>query len=426
MVVAGAAVNDATVPVNADTLGGRPANDYVTDEEVVYYSGDIAIDETVPLNADTLQGYKASDFATTDWVKGEIANAQLGGGSDEGEIDLSGFALKADVTAEIDNKISNIDYPVDSVNGKTGAVQLSAADVGARPNTWMPSAGDVGARPNTWLPTVAEIGAAPASHSHTSVNDIVPEWAGGVTYDQANCLAGWYVDGNTVKIKCVDKGYLVPSSRTINGKALGSNISLNPSDVGAVHCTHLWPDTPGHNRYGFLLSSSGNHYGESYGDNYYLSIDSDYNVKSGLQLNGSTEIDWNKIYTKRTPPTPSEIGAVSIDDLWTNASLVGNPTTTMQTFASQTISLNWSQYKLIKIIAAGWDSYASIDIVASAGNVGRLSSVSVNDTGTVLGAYRNATIQSGGILFSNEITTTIHGQMSQNNRLVPLKIYGIK
>ena len=184
MVVAGAAVNDATVPVNADTLGGRPANDYVTDEEVVYYSGDIAIDETVPLNADTLQGYKASDFATTDWVKSEIANAQLGGGSDEGEIDLSGFALKTDVSAEIDNKISNIDYPVDSVNGKTGAVSLSAADVGARPNTWTPSASDVGAtpashagnknnphsvtaaqvgaRPNTWLPTIAEIGAAPA------------------------------------------------------------------------------------------------------------------------------------------------------------------------------------------------------------------------------------------------------------------------
>lgn len=131
MVVAGAAVNDATVPVNADTLGGRPANDYVTDEEVVYYSGDIAIDETVPLNADTLQGYKASDFATADWVKSEIANAQLGGGSGEGEIDLSGFALKTDVSAEINNKISNIDYPVDSVNGKIGDITLSAADVGA-------------------------------------------------------------------------------------------------------------------------------------------------------------------------------------------------------------------------------------------------------------------------------------------------------
>lgn len=35
--------------------------------------------------------------------------------------------------------------PVQSVNGKTGAVELNAADVGARPETWKPSAADVGA-----------------------------------------------------------------------------------------------------------------------------------------------------------------------------------------------------------------------------------------------------------------------------------------
>lgn len=77
MVVAGAAVNDAAVPVNADTLGGRPANDYVTDEEVVYYSGDITIDETVPLNADTLQGYKASDFAPAGFGLGEAWGGEI-------------------------------------------------------------------------------------------------------------------------------------------------------------------------------------------------------------------------------------------------------------------------------------------------------------------------------------------------------------
>jgi hypothetical protein len=38
-------------------------------------------------------------------------------------------------------------YPVTSVNGETGAVQLNAADVGARPSTWTPSAADVGADP---------------------------------------------------------------------------------------------------------------------------------------------------------------------------------------------------------------------------------------------------------------------------------------
>lgn len=38
----------------------------------------------------------------------------------------------------------------------------TAEDVGARPNTWTPTAAEVGARDNTWLPTIADIGAAPA------------------------------------------------------------------------------------------------------------------------------------------------------------------------------------------------------------------------------------------------------------------------
>lgn len=38
-------------------------------------------------------------------------------------------------------------YPVSSVNGKSGAVQLGAADVGARPYTWVPTAQEVGALP---------------------------------------------------------------------------------------------------------------------------------------------------------------------------------------------------------------------------------------------------------------------------------------
>ena len=35
-------------------------------------------------------------------------------------------------------------YPVKSVNSKTGAVTLTATDVGARPSTWTPSKSDVG------------------------------------------------------------------------------------------------------------------------------------------------------------------------------------------------------------------------------------------------------------------------------------------
>lgn len=39
------------------------------------------------------------------------------------------------VSKQIDDAIKNIDYPVDSINGKTGAVTLSASDIGALPDT---------------------------------------------------------------------------------------------------------------------------------------------------------------------------------------------------------------------------------------------------------------------------------------------------
>lgn len=62
--------------------------------------------------------------ATEAFVANKIAEAQISGGG-SGDIDLSGYATKDDV--------KNIDFPIDSVNGKTGAVTLSAADVGALP-----------------------------------------------------------------------------------------------------------------------------------------------------------------------------------------------------------------------------------------------------------------------------------------------------
>lgn len=62
---------------------------------------------------------------------------------------------------------------VQSVNGKTGAVQLSASDVGARPNTWMPTAQDVGALPSTYTPpnqTAEQVGADPKGTAANAVS----------------------------------------------------------------------------------------------------------------------------------------------------------------------------------------------------------------------------------------------------------------
>ena len=50
--------------------------------------------------------------------------------------------------------LRNAVVAVSSVNGETGDVVLDAADVGARPATWMPTAAEVGALPaNTVFPT---------------------------------------------------------------------------------------------------------------------------------------------------------------------------------------------------------------------------------------------------------------------------------
>ena len=60
--------------------------------------------------------------------------------------------------------------PVKSVNGKIGEVKLSAEDVGARPDSWMPTATEVGARPDTWMPTAHQVGADPSGSATTAVS----------------------------------------------------------------------------------------------------------------------------------------------------------------------------------------------------------------------------------------------------------------
>lgn len=72
------------------------------------------------------------------------------------------------------------------------------------------TAADVGARPDTWTPTASEVGAVPTSRT---VN-------GKPLSSDVSLAAG-------------DVG-AVPTSRTVNGKALSSNISLSAEDVGAA------------------------------------------------------------------------------------------------------------------------------------------------------------------------------------------------
>lgn len=100
-------------------------------DQVAYVDINNSEAAVAPLNADTLAGFPADNYASKTFVTNKIAEAQLGGG-DSGNIDLSGFATKDDIAAlATKEELNAIDFPVDSINGKTGDVVLTAEDVNA-------------------------------------------------------------------------------------------------------------------------------------------------------------------------------------------------------------------------------------------------------------------------------------------------------
>ncbi len=194
-----------------------------------------------------------SDYATKEFVTNKIAEAELGGE----EVDLSGYAQKSELptkvsqlqndagyltsvpdeyakTADIPTKPSDIgaqpegDYalrseipsvPVKSVNGKTGAVSLTATDVKARPDSWMPTASDVGALPSsTVIPTVP-----------TKVSAFTND-AGYLTEHQDLSEYAKKTEIPSVPVK------------SVNGKT--GAVSLTASDVGALPSTTVIPTVP--------------------------------------------------------------------------------------------------------------------------------------------------------------------------------------
>lgn len=151
----------------------------------------------------------------------------------------------------------------------------TAAEVGARPDTWMPTAADVGARPDTWTPTAADVGARPdtwmptASDVEARPDDWVPD-AEDVPYDNTGSgltagdvqaaidelaqggggggpspsdanpqMDGTAAPGTALTYARGDHVHpsdtsRVPTSRTINGYDLTQDRTLTAADVGAL------------------------------------------------------------------------------------------------------------------------------------------------------------------------------------------------
>jgi hypothetical protein len=83
------------------------------------------------------------------------------------------YQNSVDVERLENEKLDADKVPVQSVNGKTGAVTLNADDVGARPDDWMPTAQEVGALPHTYTPpnqTAEQVGADPAGTAESKVS----------------------------------------------------------------------------------------------------------------------------------------------------------------------------------------------------------------------------------------------------------------
>lgn len=127
-------------------------------------------------------------------------------------------------------------YPVTSVNGTTGAVNLDASDVGARPDTWVPTLGNLGI-----TATASELNKLDGA----TVTTQEINYLDGVSSSIQTQLNGKVPTSRTVNNKALSSNITlsaadvnaVPTSRTVNGKSLNSNIALSASDVGALSTT---------------------------------------------------------------------------------------------------------------------------------------------------------------------------------------------
>ena len=113
-------------------------------------------------NKGYLTSYSEEDPTVPAWAK--VANKPTYTASEVGA--LPNTTKIPTKTSDLSNDSGFItSAPVASINGKTGVVTLSASDIGARPDTWMPSASDIGAVSNTKVLTMVGIDADGNTHT---------------------------------------------------------------------------------------------------------------------------------------------------------------------------------------------------------------------------------------------------------------------
>lgn len=168
-------------------------------------------------------------------------------------------------------------YPVTSVNGKTAAVNLSAADVGARADDWMPTAEDVGALSDTDTTLMQAGKAADAKKVGEELNAKVNQ-SDALTLEE-----------------------ILASTDLTNKVASAEAVKSIKYDVGSLKQSGFYSEKYNNGNtmpadYGGFVRISGNSWPKSFiKDTYYLGVASDGTAYSGTQINGATQITWTAL-----------------------------------------------------------------------------------------------------------------------------------
>lgn len=400
------------------------------------------------LDSTKLGGKLAENYATRDFVTTKIAEAQLGNDGSGDSIDLTGFATKDDIT----NAILAVDFPVDSVNGKTGAVQLTATDVGAAPSHNLLDNSDF-TNPVNQLGTITKtIG--------TDLVYFMDRWQGkrctlslgenGITanWDGANGSNGYIhqsVVGNFAK------GDIYTLSAEINGDVFcgaltlgesGDSVSITLKD--GIVLSLAWSNIGKIYAYVYFTKQSVIKYVALYKGGYTsetlpkyqpkgyaneLLICRQYNHNTG-EYTGIPSIvnDFDTTaegYVADARALKTLNDRFNVDLLWRNAS----PTSS---FTNQTIQISGYSYNLFLIrykLNASYSKYA-MDICLK-GDYGWLSVV-MGSAGTAgsdaVMVWRELAINSGSIVFYNAYKSgkSLDNEPTQDDGwVVPYEIYGI-